>query len=339
MENRNVAAIIGGGRISEVHADALNRYHQTVRIKYLVDPYLTPEMKEWGTRYRIENFTKDANDVFADDEVNCIFLCSPTPTHGQYILKACETKKNVYCEKPLEADIELIKNVMKEVEKSGIHFFMGFMRRFDKNQRRMKQLIEEGKIGTPHIVKLCSRDPAPPTYRYIETSGGVYLDSMVHDFDLARYFTGSEVTSVYALGSVRIDPKIGELGDVDTAIVTLQFTSGALGLIDLSRQSGCGYDQRTEVHGEKGTLQVENVLESTVQLSSAQGVTKDKPLYFFLERYFDGFVDAQKVFFEMVNNGTISPVTIYDGLQAMRIAMAAKKSFMEKRPVEISEIP
>ena len=338
MGVRNTVAILGAGRIARVHAESLKRYQENVKIKYIIDPFMNDEIRKWAETMNISNAEEDAARMFDDPEVDSIFICSPTPTHCEYILKACESGKNVYCEKPLDSDIGCIYKAMEAVEKSGIKFLMGFMRRFDTNQQKMKDIVEGGEVGSPQIIKLCSRDPALPPYDYIRTSGGIYFDSMIHDFDLARYFSGSEVTEVYAAGSALIDPKVEELGDVDTAAAVLKFESGAVGLIDLSRQSNCGYDQRTEVHASKGFVQVGNIPESSVTIHNEHGVTHDKPVYFFLERYQQAFVNAQRTFFDMVNKGKKPPVTMYDGLQAVRIAKAARISLLENRPVRLSEI-
>ena len=334
----NVVAVLGGGRIGRVHVQMLKRYERNARIKYIADPYPTPEMEQWAREYDVPTVITDAEEVFRDPEVNCIFICSPTPTHSNYILQACETGKHVYCEKPLDSDISRIHQAIEAIDRSGIRFLMGFMRRFDKNHQKLRQLVADGELGEPHIIKLCSRDPAPPSYDYINASGGIFFDSMIHDFDLARFFSGSEVVDVYALGNALVDIKIGEIGDVDTAISALRFESGALAIIDLSRRSNCGYDQRAEVHGSKGYAQVTNVPETTVVHGSPSGVRLDKPVFFFLERYANAFAEAQRTFFEMVNEGKESPVTAFDGLQAVRIAMAAKRSLKEKRSVSINDM-
>lgn len=337
--NNNVVAVFGAGRIARVHVEALTRYQPSVRIKYMIDPYLTEEAEAWAKSAGVVNVSKDADVVFNDSEVDCVFICSPTPTHCEYIMRACAAGKNIYCEKPLDSDIQKIYLAIEAIKTSGVKFLMGFMRRFDTNQQKLQSVVASGDIGTPQIIKLCSRDPALPPYGYIETSGGIYFDSMIHDFDLARFFSGSEVTEVYACGNALVDPKVAELGDIDTALAVLKFESGAVGLIDLSRQSNCGYDQRTEVHASKGYVQVANVPETTVSVHNEDGVHYDKPVYFFLERYSNAFINAQKTFFEMVNEGKDAPVTAYDGLQAVRIARAAKLSLEENRPVKLEEVP
>ena len=339
MSASNTVAILGAGRIARVHVQMLRMHHPDVRIKYIIDPYLNDEIIAWAKGMRIERVESTPDAMFADGEVDSILICSPTPTHSDYIIRGCETGKNIYCEKPLDSSIERIHRAIEAVERTHTKFLMGFMRRFDVNQRRLNERIRAGEIGTPQIVKLCSRDPALPTYKYIESSGGIYFDSMIHDFDLARYHSGSEIREVYALGAALVDPKVRELGDVDTALVSLTFESGAIGAIDLSRQSNCGYDQRVEVHGSKGCVQMQNVAESTIVLNNEAGVHAEKPVYFFLERYANAFASAQDTFFRVVNEGLEPPVTIYDGLQAVRIAKAAQMSLDEHRPVKMDEIP
>ena len=339
MKAKNTVAILGAGRIARVHVQMLRMHFPEVRIKYIVDPFLNEDMVSWARSMRIERVEAAPDAMFADDEVDAVLICSPTPTHSDYIMRACEAGKSIYCEKPLDSSIEQIHKAIETVERTHTKFLMGFMRRFDDNQRRLNEQIRSGAIGDPQIVKLCSRDPALPSYGYIQSSGGIYFDSMIHDFDLARFHSGSEIREVYALGAALVDPKVRELGDVDTAIVSLTFESGAIGVIDLSRQSNCGYNQRVEVHGSKGCVQMQNVPETTVVLRDEHGVRAEKPVYFFLERYANAFANAQETFFRVVNEGLEPPVTIYDGLQAVRVARAAQMSLDEHRPVRIDEIP
>ena len=203
----------------------------------------------------------------------------------------------------------------------------------------MRELVEKGEVGSPQIVKITSRDPAPPPVSYVAVSGGIFLDMMIHDFDMARFQAGSDVVEVFAQGAVLVDPGIGKAGDVDTAIVTLKFANGALGVIDNSRKAVYGYDQRVEVFGSKGAAAAENDAPSTVRLSTETGVTGEKPLYFFLERYKEAFIAEMRAFVEAVSAGKPVPVTGEDGLQDLLVALAAKKSLVEGRSVKLSEIP
>ena len=199
-------------------------------------------------------------------------------------------------------------------------------------------MVASGKVGDVHIVKITSRDPAPPPKEYIEVSGGIFLDMTIHDFDMARYLSLSEVEEVYAQGAVLIDPAIGDLGDVDTAIITLKFKNGAVGVIDNSRQAVYGYDQRVEVFGSKGCVEVKNDFPNSAKLSTVESVVSEKPLYFFLERYEMSYVEELKAFVDAVANDLAPAVTGNDGLQPVLVGVAALKSLTEKRPVKVQEV-
>jgi myo-inositol 2-dehydrogenase/D-chiro-inositol 1-dehydrogenase len=215
---------------------------------------------------------------------------------------------------------------------------VGFNRRFDHNFRRVREISRVGGVGDIHIVKITSRDPAPPPASYVAVSGGIFIDMMIHDFDMARFQAASEITEVYAAGAVLVDPEIGKAGDIDTALVTLKFANGAIGVIDNSRQAIYGYDQRLEVFGSKGSLQADNDMPSTVKLSNKDGVTGDKPLYFFLERYKGAFIAEIESFVDAIQRNKSVEVTGEDGLADMYAALAAGKSLKEKRPVAVAEV-
>jgi myo-inositol 2-dehydrogenase/D-chiro-inositol 1-dehydrogenase len=253
------------------------------------------------------------------------------------IERAAAAGKHVFCEKPISFDLSRTKSAIEAVERAGLQLQTGFNRRFDPNFSRVRELIATGQIGDPHIIKITSRDPAPPPYEYIQVSGGLFVDMAIHDFDMARFLSGSEVEEVSVAGAVLVDPKIGELGDIDTAITTLRFSSGALGVIDNSRKAAYGYDQRVEVFGSKGQVHVQNEFPNSAELSTEQGVSRDKPQYFFLERYKESYRKEISDFIQAIRTGSPTSVTGYDGLQAERIAQAAKRSLVEKRAVKLSE--
>lgn len=202
----------------------------------------------------------------------------------------------------------------------------------------MRQSILDGDIGTPHIIKVTSRDPEPPSYDYIKTSGGLLLDMSIHDFDMVRYLSGSEVEEVYVQGAVLVDPKIGEMGDVDTAIIMLKLENGMLAVIDNSRKAVYGYDQRVEVFGSKGNIAAYNDYPNDVEWSTADGVYRDKPHYFFLERYKESYKKEIQAFVHAIQNKLKPLVDGYDGLQAELLAYAAQKSLEERRPVRLTEM-
>jgi myo-inositol 2-dehydrogenase/D-chiro-inositol 1-dehydrogenase len=254
------------------------------------------------------------------------------------IIAAAKAGKHIFCEKPIDFNIEKIMQALNSVEAAGVKLQIGFNRRFDHNFKKVRELVESGKVGDVHIVKITSRDPAPPPIEYLKVSGGIFLDMTIHDFDMARYLSVSEVEEVYAQGAVLIDPAIGQVGDVDTAIITLKFRNGAMGVIDNSRQAVYGYDQRVEVFGSQGNVAVKNDFPDSAKLSTAQGVISAKPQYFFLERYKMSYVEELKAFVDAVANDREPAVTGNDGLQPVLIGVAALKSLAEKRPVKIEEV-
>ncbi|WP_432407861.1 inositol 2-dehydrogenase [Wukongibacter sp. M2B1] len=330
--------IIGAGRIGKVHAESITKFVPNAEVKAIADPFMTDETREWAKSMGIKDVYTDHKDILNDSEIEAVLVCSSTDTHSQMSIEAAEAGKHIFCEKPIDHDLERIHKVLEVVEKAGVKFQVGFNRRFDHNFKSVKQAVEAGKIGEPHIIKITSRDPEAPPAEYVKVSGGIFLDMTIHDFDMVRYLSGSEVEEVYAVGNVLIDPAIGEAGDVDTAIITLKFKNGALGVIDNSRRAAYGYDQRAEVFGSKGSVAVTNDTNSTAVISTVDGVNAEKPLYFFLERYMQSFADEVKEFVDAIVNDTEVPVTGIDGLKPVLIGLAAKKSLEEGRPVKISEI-
>jgi myo-inositol 2-dehydrogenase/D-chiro-inositol 1-dehydrogenase len=273
-----------------------------------------------------------------DDEIDAVVICSSTDTHAQIIGEAAEAGKQIFCEKPIDFDLERIDRALQAVADAGVKLQIGFNRRFDPNFRRVHEAVAAGQVGVPHILRITSRDPAPPPLSYIQVSGGIFLDMTIHDFDMARYLMGSEVEEVYAAGNVLVDPAIGEAGDVDTAVVTLRFANGAIGTIDNSRQAVYGYDQRVEVFGSGGMICAGNETADRTVLSDAQGVHAALPLYFFVERYTAAYIAEMTAFVEAVQQDTPPPVSGLDGRAPVVIAYAAARSMKEGRPVRLDEV-
>ncbi|WP_432664919.1 inositol 2-dehydrogenase [Wukongibacter baidiensis] len=330
--------IIGAGRIGKLHGENIAYHIPQAEIIAIADPFINEETVTWAENLGIEKITKDYKVLLNDNEIEAVLICSSTDTHAQITIEAAEAGKHIFCEKPVDLTVEKVKKALKAVEEAGVKLQVGFNRRFDHNFKKVRDTVQKGKIGDPHIIKITSRDPAPPPAEYVKVSGGIFLDMTIHDFDMARYLSDSEVEEVYTSAAVLVDPKIGEAGDVDTAIVTLKFKNGALGVIDNSRQAVYGYDQRVEVFGSKGAVSADNDRPTTTVLSTTEGVASDKPLWFFLERYTGSFVDEMKEFFNAIINNTEPPVRGIDGLKPIYIGLAAKKSLVEGRPVKINEI-
>lgn len=334
MKEKLKVGIIGAGRIGRMHVENIVSNFRSVEVKAVADIF-ADKLVDWARELDIKHVYKDYRKILKDPEIKALLIFSSTDTHAQIIIESAEAGKDIFCEKPIDFDLNKIHQALDAVEKAGVKFQVGFNRRFDHNFKKVRDMIQEGKIGDVHIVKITSRDPEPPPIEYVKSSGGLFFDMMIHDFDMARYLTNSEVTEVYASAAVLVDPAIGEAGDVDTAIVTLKFANGALGVIDNSRKAVYGYDQRVEVFGSKGCITVSNDVPTTAVLSCVEGVISDKPKYFFPERYKDAYIEELKAFFDCIINDTEPPVTGRDGLEPILIGMAANKSLAESRPVKI----
>ena len=339
MSNKDVirVGVIGAGRIGKIHAENLATRVPGAVVAAIADIDLKAA-KELADRLHVENVYSDFNQIINDQSIDAVAICSSTDTHADLIIAAAKSGKHIFCEKPVDHSLEKIDLAIDAVNKAGVQCQIGFNRRFDANFKKLQELVKDGKIGDLHILRVTSRDPAPPPAEYVKKSGGMFLDMTIHDFDMARYLSGSEVVEVYAAGGVMVDPAIGEAGDIDTAIITLKFANGAIGTIDNSRKAVYGYDQRAEVFGSGGMAATTNNTANTSVYSNAEGVTSEKPLYFFLERYMDSFIAEMRDFIAAIRDGAPTPVTILDGRKPVVIAMAAKKSLDEHRPVKLSEV-
>ena len=271
-------------------------------------------------------------------DVDAVAICTPTDQHHQMILDSAASGKHIFCEKPIDLSLEKVISLTREVERRGVKMMVGFNRRFDPNFRKVSEIMMSGQVGERHILRITSRDPAPPPETYIRASGGIFLDMMIHDFDMARYLMDSEVTEVYTRAAVMVDPMIGRAGDWDTAIVTLTFENGAFAAIDNSRKAVYGYDQRVEMFGSGGMVTVSNSTRDSHILCDAAGIHTALPLHFFLERYAEAYQLEMRAFVDALVNDTPVPVTGVDGYKAMAIALAAGTSARENRPVKLAEI-
>lgn len=339
MANKKLKiGVLGAGRIGKLHITNLVQAVPDAQVVAIADPFLNDETIAWAAELGVTNCSKDPEVIFADPAIEAVFICSSTNTHAEFIMKAAATGKHIFCEKPIHTDLDEIKKALDAVEKAGVKLQVGFVRRFDHNHKKVRDVVASGRLGAPHIVKVASRDPEGPPMSYVEVSGGIFMDMMIHDFDMVRYLSGSEVTEVSAYGTVKTDPDYAKYDDVDTAIVMLKFENGAIGVIDNSRRANYGYDQRTEVHCDKGCVQVSNDLDDQAMISTRDGVEIAKPTWFFLERYNNAFIAEEKDFVEAVLCDKPAPVQGIDGLMPVVIAMAAKKSLNEGRSVKLSEI-
>jgi myo-inositol 2-dehydrogenase/D-chiro-inositol 1-dehydrogenase len=267
-----------------------------------------------------------------------VLIATPTDTHSDLIEAATAAGKAVLCEKPVDLSLERARACLHNSAPSGVPVMVGFNRRFDPNFAALKASLEAGDIGKTELLSITSFDPAPPPVSYIKTSGGLFRDMMIHDFDMANFIMGEAPISVMATASCVVDPEIGAAGDVDTAVVTLSYADGRIAVIKNSRRAAYGYDQRVELLGAQGLLQAQNMLENTVVKSTDKGVTGAKPTYFFLERYMAAYAAEWESFVDAVTNGTALPVTLSDGIDALAMAEAATRSAQSAMPVKLAEI-
>lgn len=330
--------IIGAGRIGKVHVESICTQVPDAKVKTLADPFMSAETEAWAKEMGVAHVTKDYKEILADPEIGAVLICSSTDTHSPISVEAIKAGKHVFCEKPIDHDVEKIKEVVDALKDSNVKYQVGFNRRFDHNFEAVQRAVAEGKIGEPHLIKVTSRDPEPPCAEYVKVSGGMFLDMTIHDFDMVRFLAGCNAEEVYVEAAVLVDPAIGEAGDVDTAVITLKMENGAIAVIDNSRKAVYGYDQRAEVFGSKGMIAVTNDSASSAVISNAEGVTGEKPLHFFLERYMAAYAKEIKCFIDAIEKDIDTPLGVMDGLEPVRMGLAAKKSLKEHRPVKISEI-
>lgn len=335
--NKLKLGVIGTGRIGKVHIATLVQNVPQAVVVAVADVNLAAA-KEFAGTMGISAVYGNYKDVINHPEVEAVVICSPTDTHAQYIVEAANAGKHIFCEKPVDLSLDVIRGALDAVDKAGVKLMVGFNRRFDPNFAKIRQLVVDGKIGDPHILKITSRDPAPPPAEYSAVSGGMFMDMTIHDFDMARFIVGSEVTEVYVKSAVLVDEAIGKAGDVDTAIITLTFANGAIGVIDNSRKAVYGYDQRVEIFGSKGMACADNNYPENHRYFAGDGVHGSLPLNFFMDRYLEAYANEMKIFCEAVVNNLPLPVSGDDGLKSVAIALAAKKSVAGKRTVKISEI-
>ena len=325
-------AVFGAGRISKIHTSNLVK-QDGVTLKYVVDVH-APSAQALATQYGAT--VADIDTVFADPEVKVIIIASSTDTHADLILRAAAAGKHIFCEKPVDLTVERARVCAAAVAKAGITALIGFQRRYDPTFASLKARIDAGEIGEQEVLTITSRDPGAPPMAYIKSSGGIFKDMLIHDFDVFRWILDDEAVSVYATASVLTDPAIGSEGnDADTTAVTIRTRKGRLCQINTSRRAAYGYDQRFEVLGSKGMLQAHNHRPTEVESWTATGINANLPESFFLERYRAAYAAEMAHFVDAVRNGTPVHTNIDDGLKALELSEAAELSWREKRIVEL----
>lgn len=326
--------LIGSGRIANVHAQAIAFGLPQAKIVSVTD-INQESAKSLAERCAIPTVAASSTEIFADPRVDAVLICSSTDTHAEFICQAARAGKHIFCEKPIALELSKIDEAIAAVRQAGVKMQIGFNRRFDSNFARVRQAIQSGEIGKPLLLHIISRDPAPPPLSYIKTSGGIFLDMTIHDFDMARFLIGDEVEEIYVSAAVTIDKAIGAAGDLDTAVILLRFRNGVIATIDNCRQAPYGYDQRVEALGTLGKITAENRYANQAEISTAASVRKDLPMNFFLDRYQESYTAELQSFIEAVIQDKPTPVTAEDGRIPVVLGLAARRSYDEHRPIKV----
>jgi len=327
--------VIGVGRIGRMHAELIAHQVPGAALGAVYDAY-EPAARGVAADLGVPAVAS-VTEIF-DSELDAVAICSSSDTHVDLLIAAAEAGKAVFCEKPVSLDLSEVDRALGAIEAAGVPFQIGFNRRFDPAHASVREAVISGAVGAPHLVRISSRDPEPPPLEYVKSSGGLFLDMMIHDFDMARFVTGSEVNEVFARGALRIEPSFAEVGDIDTALVTLVHEDGCLTAIDNSRRAAYGYDQRVEVFGSEGMAVSENPLAHTGAVVTASGLQRPPHPYFFLERYLPSYVGEWQAFVEALTRGEEPPVSTIDARAPLVIGLAAGRSLREGRPVRIEEV-
>ena len=340
--NKTVIGVIGGGNVGRIHVNDITKSIPEAELRYVADAY--PEgYNKWAEENNCPKAIENYKVILRDPEVKAVLICAPAGMHADLIMEAAQAGKHVFCEKPLDYDVNKIKQAMKIAAACKIKLQVGYNRRFDHNHAAAHRMMAEGKIGEVRQIKITSRDPLPPPPEYFAavggSAGGMFLDTSIHDFDMARFMAnGAEVVEMYATGSAMINKEQTATGGVDTTSVILKFDSGAMAIIDNCWQCAYGYDQRIEVFGSKGSLNVQNDTPSTVILANEDGQTAEKPLFFYVNRYITSFTDEIREFLDAVNLDKEVPVNAKDGYYSFLIAKGCDLSLKEKRIVTMAEM-
>eukprot|EP00547_Thalassionema_nitzschioides_P007910 CAMPEP_0194198826 /NCGR_PEP_ID=MMETSP0156-20130528/62_1 /TAXON_ID=33649 /ORGANISM="Thalassionema nitzschioides, Strain L26-B" /LENGTH=438 /DNA_ID=CAMNT_0038923653 /DNA_START=33 /DNA_END=1349 /DNA_ORIENTATION=+ len=332
--------VIGAGRIGLVHLEAITKAPGVTPV--IISNPTVSKAEKAAKQFNLPRFTADAMDVIKDPEVDAVWICSPSQYHAEQIKAAAAEGKDIFCEKPIATCLPETVEAINACNEAGVKLMIGLQRRFDENFRRVKGAVERREVGKPIMIKLCSRDPAPPPFQYVKGGGGIFTDMAVHDLDMTRFLAGTDPIEILAIGSCHIDKSILELEGserFDTAACLVRYPDGVQAMVDVCRQSSYGYDQRAEVLGTMGMIQTDNVYPNTAKIYKNDFTgNADMPYDFFLSRYNEAYVTETIAFCESLVNDSPVPCTGEDGLVALIMAIAADKSAEENRWVSFREI-
>ena len=326
--------LLGTGRIGSLHAEniASHRESTLTAVSDINDETANKLAAQYGA------IVKSADEIISDTNIDAILIATSTDTHSDFIEKAAAAGKAILCEKPVDLNLKRAKECLEKVSSANNSIMTGFNRRFDPNFTQLKESLDGGEIGKCELLTITSFDPAPPPISYVKTSGGLYRDMMIHDFDLSNFIMDELPISISAVGHSLVDPEIGAVGDVDTAVVIMSYADGKIAVIKNSRRASYGYDQRIEILGSEGLLQTENIVENSVVKSTTAGVLSAKPKYFFLERYMDAFKAEWDAFVKSIRNHKPVPVTLEDGVASLAMAEAATQSQNTGKSIQLKEL-
>jgi inositol 2-dehydrogenase len=335
MTKKLKIGLIGLGRLGSIYGSHLAHLVPNADLAAVADINMSLA-KSFAKKYDVKKWYQNYNDLIADNNVDAVAVITPTSTHKEIVIDALKAGKPTFCEKPISVSLDEAKQVLAMVEKTGTFFQMGFQRRFDRGYVEAKKKLDQGEIGTPVLLKSCSRDPFAPPLEFCDPkkSGGLILDMGIHDFDVARMFMG-EIKSVYSIGGTLAYPEMKKIGDIDNAVISIHFENGSLGVVDLSRNAVYGYDIRAEILGTKGTLKVGYLRETPVLTLNKKGVTHDVVPHF-MERFGQAYLAQIQDFTNNVLKDKEPTITVKDGVAALKVSLAATKSLHENRPVKLT---
>ncbi|NQY92823.1 MAG: inositol 2-dehydrogenase [Campylobacteraceae bacterium] len=330
--------IVGLGRMGQEHLKIISEYISGAKVKAVCDIEFNQEAKDLIKKYHIREKYTDYKEMLEDKLLDIIYVCTPIDYLTTISIDCIKAGKHTFSEENLSKDVESIFALMDVLKTSKSKFFVGLNKRFDNNFNSVRDTVIKGKVGEPHIIKITSRDPDFPSMEYLKNSGGLFYDMTVDDFDMLRYLTGDEIEEVYAMGSVLIDDVIKEFDDIDTATINVRLKKGTLCVIDNSRRALYGYDQRIEVHGSLGMVTTSNELQSKAKIYTGYGVIEEKPQYMILERYRHAYIKETEHFLECIIEDKEPLTGCKEALEALYASKAAMKSYLENRPVKLSEV-
>jgi len=336
MSARPRVALIGCGRIGQVHLRTLISHPELCEFAALVDAN-EPTLRAIAASYRLENISTDPATIFDDPTIDAVIIASSTETHAPYIIAAARSGKSAFTEKPIALDLESTDEALAAIETSGTRLQVGFQRRFDRGYAAARLAIRNGDVGTVEMIRDAMRDPAPPPRAYLERSGGLYRDMTIHNFDCVRWLKGEDPIELFAIGSAMTGGDVVAANDIDTSLVTMRFADGSLASIENSRRSGFGYDVRTEVFGSTGAIHIGEWRQTPVRRYDDSGIHEDHQ-YFFLDRFRDAFEAEIISFVDAIANDTVVLVTGADGRAALLLATMAEASRRLGRPVTANDI-